>query len=88
LVNCMWMAVARGEFERGRRLHHGGVGGKVHVPVTAVNKVNDAVYAGGATDFPADFTAGGTVVAAASGRAGTMRPMKTDRRYDDVSVWV
>ena len=76
----MWMAVARGEFERGRRLHHGGVGGKDGA--TAVNKVNDAVYAGGATDFTRR-----TVVAAASRRAGTMRSMKTDKRYDDVSVW-
>ena len=59
MVNCMWMAVARGEFERGRRLHHGGVGGKVHVPVTAVNKVNDAVYAGGATDFTRRWDGGG-----------------------------
>ena len=59
MLNCMWMAVARGEFERGRRLHHGGAGGKVHVPVTAVNKVNDAVYAGGATDFTRRWDGGG-----------------------------
>ena len=59
MVNCMWMAVARGEFERGRRLHYGGVGGKDAVPQS--NKVNDAsaVYAGGATDFTRRWDGGG-----------------------------
>ena len=82
-MNCMWMAVARGEFERGRRYHHGGVGGKDAVPQQSTRSMTLCTLV-----EQLILLAGGTVVAAASGRAGTMRSMKTDRRYDDVSVWV